>query len=263
MRKVLIPTDFSKVSKNAIVYALNLYKNTHSSFTIIHVYQPSFDPAQHEIMDPSLGMQDVKKENMHNLIASISSLANKFGINIKSTLEVGFTIETIVKLSEDYDMIVMGSTGSNNIINKFFGGISTGVASKSKCPVLLIPGNANFTPLQNILYAFNMKELDTEIMNSVIDFAKRNNSMLHFVQIGDSNYDFTELPEIKNIKYTTNSIKTGSFAKEINKYIKNKDIDMLIVATKHRKFWDKLFHKSFTKKLALNALIPLLVYHKN
>jgi len=264
MRKVLIPTDFSEVSKNAIVYALNLYKNTKSSFTIIHVYQPSIDLAQHEIVDSSLGMQDVKRDNMNNLLSSIHSLAKECNIKIESSIEVGFTIETIVKLSEDYEVIVMGSTGSNNIINNFFGGISTGVASKSKCPVFLIPDNAVFNTLENILYAFKLKELNNEIMENVIEFAKRYNSTLHFVRIvnsDDGNDYLYELPDTKNIKFSTGIIKTNSFTKEINNYVKNKNIDLLIVATKHRKFWNKIFHKSFTKKLTISSSVPLLIYH--
>ncbi len=265
MRRVLIPTDFSKVSKNAIVYALNLYKNTQSSFTIIHVYQPSIDTIQHEIVDTSLGLHAVKKDNMNQLLLSILSLSEECNIELDSSLEIGFTIETIVKMSNDFDIIVMGSTGSNNIINNFFGGISTGVASKSKCPVLLIPGNINFKPLQNVLYAFNIKKLEEEVLKSVVDFALRNNSTLHFVHISNAtnkNDYFSKLPDIKKVSYTTSSIRTGSFTKDINKCIKDKNIDLLIMATKHRKFWDKLFHKSFTKKLAISASIPLLVYHK-
>lgn len=266
MRKVLIPTDFSTVSKNAIVYALNLYKNTDTVFTILHVYQPSFDPAQHEIVDASLGMQEVKKENMKNLLSSISSIAENFNLEIESLLEIGFTVETIVKLSEAYDVIAMGSTGSNNIINKFFGGISIGVASKAKCPVFLIPENTSFKPIKNLLYAFHLEKLEKSILESAVNFAKRNKSTLHFVYISNSGIvkeKFLEITEIKNLNYTINTIKSNSFIAGINKCIENKNIDVLIMATKHRKFWDKLFHKSLTKKLALNSSIPLLVYHKN
>ena len=84
----MIPTDFSSVSKNALDYALELYKNTETIFDVIHIYHPSFDPVNPEIIDSSLGMESVKKENMAKLMSTISEDAKSFNIEVNSKVEI-------------------------------------------------------------------------------------------------------------------------------------------------------------------------------
>ena len=40
MKKILLPTDFSKNSWNAICYALELFKTTECLFYLVHTYTP-------------------------------------------------------------------------------------------------------------------------------------------------------------------------------------------------------------------------------
>ena len=156
MRKVLIPTDFSPVSRNSLNYGLELYKNSDTEFEIIHVYHPSFDPVQPEIIESTLGLEMVKIEIMNEFIASFSKLADECNVKLNSRIEIGFTVEKIVEESEDYELIIMGSTGNNNFINQIFGGISSEVATKSKCPVLLIPSLIRYKHLDNVIYSYDL-----------------------------------------------------------------------------------------------------------
>jgi len=263
MRKVLIPTDFSLVSKNALKYGLNLYKNTETVFTIIHVYHPSFDPTQPEVLDSSLSMEAVKNESMKNLLATIDDTAKEFNVEVNSIIEIGFTIEKLVKLSSEFDIIIMGSTGSNNFLSKVFGGISSGVVSKAKCPVLLVPQDIKFEIIKNIIYSCDFEGVDSKILDKVILFAERNNSIVHFVHIQSDNRNFNlSVPDGIKIEYTLNIIESSSIKKGLNNYIKNKNAKLVIMATKHRKFWEKFIHKSITREFALRADIPLLIYHE-
>lgn len=263
MRKILVPTDFSPVSKNALIYGLNLYQNTETIFDVIHIYHPSFDPVQPEIIDSSLGMENVKKENMGDMVNSISGIIKDTDVQMNSKVEIGFTIEKIVELSTDYDLIIMGSTGTNSFLNKIFGGISSDVASKAKCPVLLIPSKVEYTHLQNIIYSCDFEGVDQIVLQKIVNFAKRYNSVIHFVHIKYDEKPFKmKFPENFNMNYSVNIVHAHTVKEGLSKYIKEKKADMVIMATKQRSFWEKIINKSHTREFALNSSVPLLVYHE-
>ncbi len=263
MRKILVPTDFSPVAKNALLYGLNLYKNTDTEFDVIHVFHPSFDPVQPEILDSSLGLENVKRESMDSLMNSISPIARQNGIKVNSLIEVGFTIEKIVEMSKDYDIIIMGSTGSNNLLNKIFGGISSDVAAKAECPVLLVPGKVRFKSMEKIIYACDFDGIDENILKKVVNFAKRYNASIRFVHIQnkDKEFQFT-LSDDLQVNYSVSIVEADSVREGISEYIKEEGANLVIMATKQRSFWEKIIHKSHTKEFAMTTDVPLLVYHE-
>ena len=263
MRKILVPVDFSPVSKNAFIYGLNLYKDTDTQFDVLHVYHPSFDPIQPDILDPTLGLESIKAKNLEDFINSIKELAEANNVKITGKLELGFTIEKIIELSKDYDLIIMGSTGESNFLNKFFGGISSEVAVKAHCPVLLVPRGVTYSPLKNIIYACDFDGVDESIMQKVVEFAKRYNAKLHFVHIQnkDKEFDF-KIENVHGIEYTINIVEAESVKEGLSSFIESHDVDLVIMATKKRSFWQQIIHKSHTKEFALNSKVPLLVYHQ-
>ena len=263
MRRVLVPTDFSSVSKNALIYGLNLYKNSETVFDVIHVYHPSFDPVQPEILDSSLGLENVKRESMKSLIGSVEDLATQNNVVLDSKIEIGFTIEKLVELSKDYDLIIMGSTGSDNLLNKIFGGISSDVAAKAECPVLLVPAKVKFKPLKKIIYACDFEGVDERILQKVVAFAKRYDASIRFVHIQnkDKEFKFT-LSDDLDVNYSVSIVEADSVREGISQYIKEENANIVIMATKHRSFWEKIIHKSHTKEFSLTTEVPLLVYHE-
>ena len=263
MRKILVPVDFSPVSKNAFIYGLHLYKGTDTLFDVVHIYHPSFDPVQPGILDDSLDLEHIKAQNLDTFIDSVKDIISQSGVEVNSRLELGFTVEKIVDMSEEYDLIIMGSTGESSLLNKFFGGISSEVAVKAHCPVLLIPSSVKFKGLKNIIYACDFDGVDDIILKKIIEFTKRYNASLHFVHIQNKNEKFElKLDTGVPLKYTINIVEADSVKEGLSSFIENKNIDMVIMATKQRSFWKQIIHKSLTKEFALTSHVPLLVYHE-
>jgi nucleotide-binding universal stress UspA family protein len=264
MRKILIPTDFSPVSKNALIYGLNLYKNTETSFDIIHIYHPSFDPVQPEIIESTLGLEAVKNEIMEGFIDSISEFANEFNVEVTSSIELGFTIEKIVELSKNYELIIMGATGNNSLINKIFGGVSSEVAAESKCPVLLIPGSVSYNQIKNVLYSYDYDGIDDFVLQDVTGFTKRYGAKLHFVHIYNKEKKSIniKLPDDFDIDHTISIVQADSIHEGLSKYIEENNIDIVIMATKTKNFWEKIINRNHTRRFALTTKVPLLVYHE-
>ena len=258
MRSILIPTDFSDVSKNSLRYGLDLYRRTESQVDLVHIYHPAFDPRQTEIIDVSAGIEEILDSKMKDLISTASIL----DLEVKGKVEVGFATERIIELSFHYDIIIMGTTGANGLFGRLFGSVSTEVAEKSHCPVLLIPPNISFNGYENVIYACDIDGVSDEVLNEIMTFAKRYNAKLHFVHINDGDKEIEiSLPEDIEVDCTVNEIEADSVIKGVNLFIEKKNADLVIIATKQRSFWEGFLHTNHTKEFVLNTKIPLLVYH--
>jgi nucleotide-binding universal stress UspA family protein len=269
MRKVLIPTDFSNSSKNAYHYALQLYGNTETSFDVVHIYHTSFDPSQPTVLDFSLGIDKIKKENVEKFIKDIPEPIQK-GLdkkqNINGKVVMGFASEQLISLSKAYDVIIMGTTGAHKLADKIFGTISLEVSRKAHCPVFLIPDYSKFISFKNIVYACDFEGINASILEKIVNFAGRFKSQVHFIHVSieDVNLDIGTSIQKMNfpINYSTQTIKSASVSEGLNNFVEKNGIELLIMATKKRNFWEQIIHNSITKKMAINSQIPLLVYHE-
>jgi nucleotide-binding universal stress UspA family protein len=269
MRKILIPTDFSKTSKNAYHYALQLYGNTASKFDVVHIYHTSFDPSQPTVLDFSLGIDKIKKENIDRFIEDIprpilNDLTDK--PEIKGKVIMGFAAEQLITMSKDYDVIIMGTTGAHKLADKLFGTISLEVSRKAHCPVFLIPDGSKFISFNNIVYACDFEGVSVQILDKIVNFAQRFDAQVHFIHVSQegSSIDISTSIQQMNfpITYSTKTIKAGSVSEGLNDFVENHNVELLIMATKKRSFWEQIIHRSITKKMAINSTVPLLVYHE-
>ena len=260
MRKILVPTDFSKVSKNAFRYGLDLYRRTESELDVIHIYHPAFDPSQSEIIDLDSTIEKLLKERMSEFLSAKSI----YDIKVNGSIDMGFVVEKAVKLSFNYDIIIMGTTGESGLMGQVFGSVSSDVATQAHCPVLLIPPGIEFNGYKDIIYSCDFEGVNDNILNEITSFARRYNSKLHFVHIvKNQEEDFQlNLPEDLDLEYTVNTIKSDTVVEGVNTYIEEKNAELVIMATKKRSFWENILHKNHTKDFALKVKIPLLVYHE-
>jgi len=269
MRKILIPTDFSHSSKNAFHYALQLYGNTASTFEVVHIYHTSFDPSQPTVLDFSLGIDKIKKENIDRFIEDIpqpilNDLGNK--PEIKGSVVMGFAAEQLITMSKTYDVIIMGTTGSHKLADKLFGTISLEVSRKAHCPVFLIPDNSKFISFKNIVYACDFEGVSVNILDKIVNFAQRFDAQVHFIHVSEEGNSLDISTSIQQmsfpITYSTKTIQDNSVSDGLNNYVEDHNVELLIMATKKRNFWEQIIHRSITKKMAINSTVPMLVYHE-
>lgn len=270
MKNILVPTDFSDTAKGAFEYAKALAEKTYSSLKVINVHYPevtSMDTHTTNIFSEGL---DFKKERLAKFVREEPN--GDSGVLTAAKVEkeviIGFPGEAIVEQSkeEEIDLIVMGTTGENGFLEKVFGSISTYVARKAFCPVLLVPDGTEFKGASRILYATDYHAADEAMMEHLSELMGDGFEDIHFVHINRTpnlDYKVTDL----NFK-TTNAerfhvvnIESADEMEGISRYAKENRIDMVVIATSHRPFFEDLFHKSLTKKMAMNTELPLLVMH--
>lgn len=277
-KKIIVPVDFSAASQNAYLYARELAKIYQSDLEIIHIHLGSLNTSEVPVPEFSKSAQIVLKERLDsfaNIYPQESSDDTITKINVSTRLIQGITVQSIIKISSDpsTQMIVMGSTGESDMLDQMIGRISSDVAQKAFCPVLLVPKQAKFFNYKNILYASNFESVDEVALKKAIAFNTSFNASLHFVQV-DTNGNNKEIGLTEDqffeqlfkdgdppFSFNLATIKSGSVTKGLFQYSTENNIDLLVLANRQRGFFESLLGRSLTRNMALKTTTPLLVYH--
>ncbi len=277
MKKILVPTDFSENSKCALNYAIELAEQLNALITVVHVYHPSINHMNEYMIITDNELEAISRERLDEFVKNEKlKKQNEVMVadRIEQKLEIGFAAEKLVNMSKsgEYDMIVMGATGSTGLLEMVFGKVSLHVAQSSACPVLLIPAGVRFEPIQEIMYAIEY-ELVNE--NCLLQLEKLSNKLVanvHLVHVYEdikkkSNGAKSSLVEktfqqkVPNLKFTMEAISSDSVVHGLKEYAREKNMDWMVLVKPQRKLWQRLLHSSKANEIIMNPQIPLMVMH--
>lgn len=272
MKKILIPTDFSDASRNALRYALQLMEKLPiESIVLAHVFLPD-TRGEVDFIPPIAEVMKSREAMLEHFLEEIGEEEGPFTTKITPKLLVGFPADELVKASEDYDIVVMGATGAGGVLERIFGSVSSSVAQRAHCPVLVVPEGLAYQPLKHIVYASHYDSSSPEVVEKLIAFNRNFNAHLHFVQVREAKdlpfeasyrQIFEELFESGEPPFSFDmaEVSSNSVAEGLNDYAEQQGAQMIVMATRQRGFWGQILHRSQTKRMALTTELPLMVLH--
>ncbi|MDX1943655.1 MAG: universal stress protein [Saprospiraceae bacterium] len=268
IKNILVPTDFSETAKNAFFYAQALAKVVGAKLKVIHVFMPSAETEYPNFVPPVADYLKVREDMLKDFMAEVDPEGK-----LENDILIGFAADEVITASKNYDLVVMGTTGSGGILNKLFGSVSSNCAQRAHCPVLLIPKGTTFDSFKEILYASNYESADDELIEALMEFNKPFGASIHFVHVRDDDSNFEKTKEeifeelFKNgepsFGFHIAETDAETVAEGLGEYAMAHNIDLAVMAHRHRNFWEGFFHRSQTKQLALATQMPLLVFHCN
>lgn len=269
IRRILVPTDFSAVSGDALLYAGELARALGlSRIDVVHIYTPQTVP-EVVIIPP---VEEMLRDRERALDHFLSEHKLPEGVVAEGDIQVGFAADELVKISIDYDLLVMGTLGENDMLDRVFGSISSSVAQRAHCPVLLIPAGVKFRDYLNIMYASDDLSLSRSLVLELMEFNDLFNARVHFVHVstgerngfkGEREKLFSTLfsgPE-PDFAFEISEVQAANVEEGLRAYVGQTPIDLVVMATRHRGFWESFFHRSQTRQMALHPELPLLVFH--
>ncbi|MCA1920499.1 MAG: universal stress protein [Flavobacterium piscis] len=276
MKKILFPTDFSECATNAFVHALEFAKVVNAELILLHtfeipVYDSQFFPENYAAIYSSIEL--AKFEMFKDEIPKLRTIAeerNLSDIVIKHRLMDGDLIYNLKNAVEEdkVDFVIMGSSGETDWTNFFLGSNTSSVISEIQVPVLCIPADTKFKKIKTIGFTTRYREKDKAELRKVLDIAKKTNAKVKSLYVKTSGSDVSDVTikewerefANENIEFL---VLPGDEVKEtILDFILYKDIDILTTITHKRSFFEGLFDSSFTKKIAKEVSVPVLVMHE-
>lgn len=276
MKNILLPTDFSDNSLNAIRYAIHLFKNEDCTFHLFNAYTPVVYDLTYVLLSPAqFGMRDpIRAASQEGLDDLTKELLEEFGTNPKHKFETIARFETLIAgikeliVERDIDLVVMGTKGATGAKKILFGSNTVQVFGEIKFPVLAIPSNFEYVTPQEVLFPTDLEvEFNTEQLKVFKAIAKLHTSKINALHVSTAhglsdaqNDNKTQLPTFfKRMAYEFHDIEDMEIPAAINKFQEEHPVDMLVMINNKQSFFENLFFKDTINQIGFYLNIPFLV----
>ncbi len=145
-KRILVPTDGSKLSSKAVKHALQLAKSVGAKMTALHVcavYRPMLDDGfavtPLSAYKKRFEAESIKRSNL--LLAAVKSGARAAGVECDDVTVISdFPYDAIIKQAKKAkcDLIVMASHGRRGLQSLLLGSETSKVLTHSTIPVLVV-----------------------------------------------------------------------------------------------------------------------------
>jgi hypothetical protein len=182
-------------------------------------------------------------------------------------------LKGIISIAEEWHayLIVVGMKGGSGLRELILGSTAKQLIEKSPCPVLAIPANAVYKPLNTIVYASDFEEEDVYAIRKLTEIAEYYTSKIKIIHIStEDEYKgqmqlkwFKEILR-KKVKYEQFEFKllfNEDIFGSLQGYLEEVGADILVMLErKEAGFLKKWFHRDLVKKMESHAKVPLLSF---
>jgi nucleotide-binding universal stress UspA family protein len=275
MKKIIIATDFSKISDNAINYGVEIAKLKNCQIVLMHILSVPIITSEAQMYIPPL---DEMKKDCESLLEQAKKkiiLKNGNVLEIECVCIIGFAVEEINRYAKDnkVDLIVIGMHGADYLTEKVIGSTTTSLISEAKCPVLAIDEKVKFKSLKKVVLAFDYIETtNRSILNPLKEFVHLFNSHVYILHVIN---DLNKAPTISeavtgiklertlsDISHSYHYIRNEDVVDGINDFVAIQKMDMVVMIPRKHSFFKNVFNESKTKRTAFHSKVPLLTIHE-
>ena len=274
MRQILIPTDFSENAMNAIKYALEIFKYERSEFYFMHAYEDEvYNDKGLSTRDNFEDVLRVVSKNSQNNLEDLLKIVKEISPNPRHNYNIISAYNSLVDEADlivdgkNIDVIVMGTKGETNDKKLTFGSHTLQVLKYVQCPVLSIPENFKYAQPKHILFPTNYlipyKRRDLKLLCEMAIPFRAKIDMLYV-----TNCDKLSMRQEDNMQFikdalcnndtSFNIFNNKNFIEAISNYIKDNNIDMLVMVNTRHSYLENILFKTAIDILSLNIQIPFL-----
>lgn len=274
MKTILVPTDFSENSENALDYAVELAKITKAKIVLMLAYQPIVVPSEVPIIIPTEELEENTMKELHKIGKEIHQ---KHGnqLIIEYASRCGFPAEEIHLFAEkkNVDLIVMGVEGTDSLTEKMIGNITSSVIKKAKCPVLAIDKRVKFKEIKKIALACDYEETNnSSILGPLTEFSKFFDAHIYILNVTQEMETITTVNKaiegvklnqsLEKLNHSFHYTMNEDVVEGINSFVEKMEIDMVVMIPRIHSALHNLFHEPNSKRMAFHTRVPLLALHE-
>jgi len=279
MKKILVPTDFSKPAVIATDVAADIAKRAGAELIFLHVIE---EPVGNSInVEAAVDLDGDWEEKLYTgkLIEKARKQMAKLledprleGIRVKTELRMGTPyhgMNTIIT-ERKVDLVVMGTAGHSQLEEMIIGSNTEKVVRHAHCPVLAINNKPARKDFKNIVYATSMNK-DEEVFSRIVRSTQKvYDSTVHLVRINTpSNFQrdsevkkymeaFAKKLQLKN--YTINVFNDLSEEEGIVYFADSINADLIAMATHGRTGFAHVLAGSIAEEVVSHSKRPVLTF---
>lgn len=188
IKNILVATDFSPCSDNALKRAIKIAKEYKAKITLFHVIEKTWLDATMESLLPRKLLKKPFEDASDNLNAQFSKI-KKAGIQCEIILlKTGSAKLKIIQhlRKKKFELLVMGAHGKYSMRDNFVGTTAEYISSHSVCPVLIIKSD-NQKPYQKVFIPIDFSPLSKRVISVATSMLPK--AKFNLLYVADQEYD--------------------------------------------------------------------------
>lgn len=272
MVNILVPTDFSPLSKVAAQYAMRIAASMGGEVTLLNIVtfiEPTRATMRERVKSILADLMAAAKEDMNHFVPEVIKAAKvevKVKIRITSGQSFPETIKSESKKAKS-NLIVMGTKGASGLKKVVVGSNTSAVIEASTIPVLVVPELAQFKAFRNIVFATSGAMVDKEL-KALKPYFESFGGIVHLIHIAATAKEGSAMEPKLEAAAKKNAIDnliirvivSRTVEAAIENYLTSVKADLITTFPKNHGLYDKLFDRSITRKLTFQSKIPLLAF---
>jgi len=271
MAHILFATDFSPIAQHAATYATHLAQSLQMDLTLLHAYIVPF--AYEDSATPLLNHEEVKEIAESSMMAEqsrLQTLAPQLSVTTK--IMPGDLISCLQdEINEHPPALVALGTSGREADSILWGSMAIKALRCFNTPVLVIPAKASWRPVHKVGFAADYEKISGETpFSDIISWVNKMKATLSVIHIDRTSTGRPATPPPQLLQEvlapnnpTYHTISAESIIDGVQNFVRQHEIDWLILIPRKYGFWASLFHKSRTKMLAQVSHIPILALHQD
>ncbi len=279
MEHILVPINFTPATEISLAHAVGIAQASHKIIIVCHFVTSTVPVGANAV----LHKKEIKEKHekaymeMRVLLSQYAEYTYKDTgqpVLIEPLVMEGHPEDATRQIMQDNSiaMIVLSHKDSNEIKDLF---LNNKVVREANCPILTIPADAIYKPLQYVVYAANFDGNDAKRIRDLIELTSNFDAKLDCLHVctdgkklREENEKMQELQaDFDVVLFSKLSFKVirdlKSVTNGLENYLSNHKPDMLVMLKTEQSFFTKLFgNKESIRKMALDNGMPIMIYRE-
>lgn len=285
MDTIVIYAQFLEKHENVLTYGIRLAEHLNKKIKMVHVIDTRNMDFYRGFSDPD---GTLASASSYELMEEQKKVAHKYFTDLKADFQKQFQLnsEIEIRLEIGNTEMILSEEAKNKKTYLFLmpHGIEGEVRylindnsyyiEEAKCPVMIVPGEAKFKQVNNIIYATDYQKQDVESIKILADLAEHFQSGVTALHVVEDKKKFEDSLEDRGFRsMLENELKYKSLdfasvdgnddvANVIVSYAGSNQADIIALLKENRNFWERLFHPSVSKEVINESKLPVIIFNK-
>jgi len=271
MKKIVVPTDFSKSATNATKIAASIAKKTGAELVLVHVYERPI----YNLMEPTIDSKEETKirryilDQLEGIMQTDDLLALK---NVSNLVLADCSVSQMMQNSQlaDADLVVIGSHDKSSTLGSYVQGTNTEkLICNSPCACLVLKEHHTELSFENIVFASTFEKAARHSFVPVFELSNIFHSRVHLLHVNTPGRFFQRTEKSMGLmtrlahrfqlrNYTTNIVNDYSVEEGIQYFTQSIEADVLAIPTGLETKFYHLLNGNLAQDMAHKASRPVL-----
>ncbi|HEY0742060.1 MAG TPA: universal stress protein [Chryseosolibacter sp.] len=204
MKRILVPTDFSLLSKASFRFALDLASRAEAEVFVVHMNEIPLLPETTFGIQPHPFDPDVLSKVNKAAQDAFETMRNEYHSNARSYFSTinDYVVPGLRLYIEEngIDLVVMSTHGASDLQEFFIGSTAEKIARFSPVPVISIPQETPVDKIKNIVFPSTLELDQDDLVNDLKTLQQLVKAKLHILLINTPLHFYDDLEAIKRLE---------------------------------------------------------------